>query len=663
MQTEWNHEMKNMKLSVRLALGFGLLLLVILVLGAIGTVSLQRVGRLSDSLSTENVPEITLANEIERHALALVPSLRDYGYTDDGVFLGEVQAQLGVVKQALADAKAQGNSSLRLAGLKEAAVQGETAVADFEGLTEQRVRLTGELDTERLDAYAAGTNFISICSRFLERQTEAMEGKINAGIDGDQLEANLSRIGCLSSIVRSGNQLLGNTWKAESKRDPRLLEDSLGLLDQINGQLDQLEKLNDFANDLKKITECRASSQRYRGAIKRFQEKWEERENLARQQTALAARLVELAQKVSAVGLGDTAAAAKQTAGVTAFSSSLVAGCVVAGLALGILVAILIAGGLNRVLWHFAASMSDNSTQVARAAEQVSSSSEALAEGAGEQAAALEETSAALDKMAGMTRRNAEHSQKANDLAKQARSAADKGVGDMQAMNAAMEAIKVSSDDIAKIIKTIDEIAFQTNILALNAAVEAARAGEAGLGFAVVADEVRNLAQRSAQAAKETAGKIEGAIGKTGQGVEISRKVSESLNEIVLKVRQVDELVAEVAGASNEQTQGIAQINGAVGQMDRVTQGNAASAEQSASAAAELNAQAEVMQESVTELLRLVGADSQNNRGRIKAAPGRAVRRSPGSTPPRRAAAPVSALAGPARDRNAIPLAGDFKDF
>ena len=127
----------------------------------------------------------------------------------------------------------------------------------------------------------------------------------------------------------------------------------------------------------------------------------------------------------------------------------------------------------------------------------------------------------------------------------------------MQAMTTAMEAIKVSSDDIAKIIKTIDEIAFQTNILALNAAVEAARAGEAGMGFAVVADEVRNLAQRSAQAAKETAAKIEGAIGKTAQGVEISAKVAQALNDIVAKVRQVDELVAEVASASREQTQGI----------------------------------------------------------------------------------------------------------
>lgn len=268
-----------------------------------------------------------------------------------------------------------------------------------------------------------------------------------------------------------------------------------------------------------------------------------------------------------------------------------------------------------------------------------------------------------------MTKRNSENSGKANDLAKQARAAADTGAADMTSMSAAMEAIKVSSDDIAKIIKTIDEIAFQTNILALNAAVEAARASEAGMGFAVVADEVRNLAQRSAQAAKETAGKIEGAINKTAQGVDISAKVAEALREIVAKVRQVDELAAEVATASREQTQGITQINTAVTQMDTVTQSNAASAEESASAAEELNAQAETMKASVGELLQLVSGSRQNVGGRPPTVPRiqkpsvakgarqstRASRNGDGHL--------ESAVATAAHGRHPIPLEGDFKDF
>jgi len=262
----------------------------------------------------------------------------------------------------------------------------------------------------------------------------------------------------------------------------------------------------------------------------------------------------------------------------------------------------LIVRPLTRSIRH----LQEAGEQTVQASNEITASSQTLAEGASEQAASLEETSSSLEEMASMTKNNAEHLQKANELAKQTRSAADKGAADMQAMNAAMAAIKVSSDDIAKIIKTIDEIAFQTNILALNAAVEAARAGEAGMGFAVVADEVRNLAQRSAQAAKETAAKIEGAIAKTAQGVDISQQVSEALQDIVVKARQVEQLATEVATASQEQTQGIVQINAAVGQMDQVTQSNAASAEESAAAAEELNAQAYALKSVVGDLLILI---------------------------------------------------------
>jgi methyl-accepting chemotaxis protein len=201
-----------------------------------------------------------------------------------------------------------------------------------------------------------------------------------------------------------------------------------------------------------------------------------------------------------------------------------------------------------------------------------------------------------------MTKRNAEHAAHANTLAQDARRAAEMGATDMQAMTTAMHEIKTSSDDIAKIIKTIDEIAFQTNILALNAAVEAARAGEAGAGFAVVADEVRTLAQRSAQSAKETANNIANAVTKTAQGVHISEKVAASLQEIVTKARQVNELVAEVATASKEQTDGIAQIHTAITQIDQVTQANAANAEESAAAVEEMNAQAEANMELVEQL-------------------------------------------------------------
>ena len=243
----------------------------------------------------------------------------------------------------------------------------------------------------------------------------------------------------------------------------------------------------------------------------------------------------------------------------------------------------------------------------AAAARQVAIASQSLSGGASEQAAAIEETSTSLEEMSAMIRATAENSQKAKALASDARSVAGAGLGTMELMSAAMEEIGTASADVSKIVKNIDEIAFQTNILALNAAVEAARAGEAGAGFAVVADEVRSLAQRSAAAARETAEKIDVAIASARRGAERSAEVARSLKEITDKVIATDMLVAEIATAAGEQAQGVTQVNTALAQMDRIAQSNAASAEQSATAAEQLDVQAANLKQSVERLEGLVG--------------------------------------------------------
>jgi len=238
-------------------------------------------------------------------------------------------------------------------------------------------------------------------------------------------------------------------------------------------------------------------------------------------------------------------------------------------------------------------------------------SSNTLAAGAASQASSLEQASASLEETASMAKSNAESARKMHDLSRQTREAADASMMDAQRMGSAMTAIKGSSDAVAKIIGTIDEIAFQTNILALNAAVEAARAGEAGAGFAVVAEEVRSLAQRSAAAAKQTEGQIKDAIAKTAEGVAISEKVAASLADIAGKARQVNDLAAEVAQASTEQTEGISQINSAVSDMDRITQENAAGAQQTSGAAIELQTKANVMKQSSDALIALIAGETR----------------------------------------------------
>jgi ABC-type transporter Mla subunit MlaD len=274
---------------------------------------------------------------------------------------------------------------------------------------------------------------------------------------------------------------------------------------------------------------------------------------------------------------------------------------------IAIVFAVLISRSIVNVLVAVANNLNQAAGQLSAASSQIATSSQDLAEGASEQASSLEEASSSLEEMTSMIQQNAENARQANLMVSGANNSAVNGAGVMNTMSASIIEMQKSSLETAKIIKTIDEIAFQTNLLALNAAVEAARAGEAGKGFAVVAEEVRNLAKRSAEAAKNTGELIANSQKNVDNGVSISEKVSKLLGEIGSNITNASNLVNGVSTASNEQAKGIEQINSAVAEMDRITQRNSANAEESASASEELSSQAFELSGMVLTLMRIVG--------------------------------------------------------
>jgi methyl-accepting chemotaxis protein len=320
---------------------------------------------------------------------------------------------------------------------------------------------------------------------------------------------------------------------------------------------------------------------------------------------------------------------------------------------------LLVSRSVVRPINRLTQGLAEGADQVRDASKQVSTSSQELARSTGEQASALEETSAALEQMSAMTQTNATHASEANNHTDQARDAAQAGDRTMQRLAEAMDAINHSAEKISRIIKVIEEIAFQTNLLALNAAVEAARAGEHGKGFAVVADEVRSLAQRAAQAAGETSQLIEESVGRAAEGTQVAGEFAEALTGIVADITKVSDLVSGITTASQEQAQGISQVNSAMGQIDKLTQGNAAGSEQSAAAAEQLSAQADTLKGMLGDLVNLVSGKQAATLTTAVATPSKSRK-----TPP-----PASTSGAPAATGSLPPTASgdgggdDFMDM
>jgi methyl-accepting chemotaxis protein len=612
--------LKNLGLGAKISAGFFAVILIAIALGAAAVWTMLRVSSAASEMELKNVPSVRVANDVERSSLRTMYMARGYIFTESGKFLEDMRVELEKVKQNLGAATelAKGRN---IDWLQKNVTEAMAAKDEYESLFTQTQTLIDGMIQDKAKSDEIGAKFISVCNDYLASQNEQLVKEIKAVTSGavaqtietgavQTPEARLldrtEKIKVANSVSDMGNAIRMGAWKAIGTRDANLLRETLKGFELINKTLDELKAVTRQEINLKQIEECRVTGGAYNNVMNEFLKKWDARDALDKTRGAAADRILVAAESTAEAGMDHTANGAGEanrllTRGYWTMLVGLAIGTVV-----GILLALFITRSITKPINAVIVGLSQGSDQVGSASQQVAQSSQSMAEGASQQASSLEETSASLEEMASMTRQNAEGAKQANSMAMEAKNAADRGREAMRRMSEAIAAIKKSSDETAKILKTIDEIAFQTNLLALNAAVEAARAGDAGKGFAVVAEEVRNLAQRSAEAAKNTAGLIEGSQKNADNGVSVSMEVGKTLDEIAMAAQKVADLAAEVSSATNEQSQGIDQVNLAVAEMDKVTQSNAANSEEAASASEELSAQARELTDMVVTLTTIV---------------------------------------------------------
>ncbi len=598
--------MKSLTLSQKIGLGFGALLLLTGGLGSIAVVSMKSVQGTTRTLAVEYAPEVEVAATLKSEVAAANLAVRSYGLTGDMAYLTTTRKELAAVHAEVTAAEKLSQEHPNLVRLRAALPRIASTLKDYEDAVNATEQRNTDIAKNRTKLDETAASFVTSIDRLIESQKGKLQAEIKAGSEAPALTERTRKLILAEEIRGFGNAARIGVFKAQALRDTALFSDSLNNFPPIETRFTELIGLLKVQADIDDLNRVKTGAFAYRDAVQAVMDDSIALVEIGKKRLEAANQLLALAEETHATGLKRTLEAADTSNQRLSIASMTVLVGIAASLAIGFAIAFVIIRSTTKILVGVAGSLHETSSQVTAAASQVATASHMLAEGATIQASSLQETSASLEEMSSMTKRNAESARQAKDLSGLTRASADTGAQHMQAMQEAMAAIKASSDGVGKIIKTIDEIAFQTNILALNAAVEAARAGEAGMGFAVVAEEVRTLAQRSAQSAKETAAKIEDAIRKSESGVAISGQVAESLADIVGKARQMDELVGEIATASAEQSLGITQLNSAVSQMDKVTQSNASGAEEGAAAAEELNALADSMLRAVIDLRSLV---------------------------------------------------------
>src|SRR6056297_2253462 len=589
-----------------------------LLLGIVAIFSLSKINNNSDKLVNTYLPESEITSALDANVREAGSSILSYNQTFDQKYWEQASNNFTEIDTALVlagnlvDSRDVSELSKRLGDMESASARYQQSARSYYEATRNLVRYREQSDQSNKD-------FQLSMKDYLEIYNQNLTNLINQGAGASRIQDTRSRINKAEDLMSGLNGAMASLWRAEAMNDASVLQ---GIQDMFVEYRNQIGALYDETTDPELQMFLGIGLASLNDNVTNVEAMIEARNTVNEEEAVRNEAFEEIlghTSFLSEMAENGAASQGEQTQAVVArYIWILSVGLLIAvggAILFGWVMSISINGALNSIINR----LSSGAGQVNSSSNQLSGSSQELAESASEQAASLQQTTSSLEEIAAQTKKTAGNAGEANLAMKETEPRVASGVDAMERMNTAMEEIKNSALETSKIIRTIDDIAFQTNLLALNAAVEAARAGEAGKGFAVVAEEVRSLAQRSAEAARNTSALIESSQATANSGVGMADQMSRHLEVIRESSARVRELMAEIAASSSEQAAGIQQVNDATTRMDGIVQRNAANSEQSASAAQELSSQATELNHIVNSLRGLVfgaSGDGQSTNSR-----------------------------------------------